>query len=99
MLRYSADLGPTNEDTFIHRLACVIRYHMRTPVILRHCLSTVVITMLINNYSAISLEPMFSFLFQALSQIAGLPFVEGHRADIFICEEIGQTYSVVPQLQ
>ena len=99
MLRYAANIGPTNEDTFIHRLACVLRYHMRTPVVLRHCLSTVVITMLINNYSAISLEPMFSFLFQALPQIAGLHFIEAHKPSIFICEEIGHVHTTIPKLQ
>ena len=98
LLRYTIEQGPTTENAFIHRLACVLRYHMVHPVVLRRCMSCLVMTMVLNGYPSGNLEPTFSFLFRALPQIAQLNYIESHKADIFVCEEIGQPFTIIPEL-
>ena len=97
LLRYYHHDGPPTENTFVHRLTCIILYHVTDWThVQRH--AKIILSMIAGMaYFGHSYMTLYGFIYCAVPEICVIPFDKPSRRGIVLCEEIGQKFvSILP---
>ena len=99
ILRFYAHSGPTTEFMFLHRLTCVVLYHIddlkRFKIQMRGFLK---IFMKRAPYGQ-SFLSVYGFIFYTIPHMLTIPYQPQKQEPIALCEEIGSVEREIPPLR
>ena len=99
ILRYYVHSGPTTEFMFLHRLTCVVLYHVKDWRCFKIQMKGFLRYFMKRNLYAQSFLSVYGFIFYTIPHMLTVPYKSQQPEKVPFCEELRTKVQVIPPLQ